>query len=78
MLDLELCNVLWSKQQNCFHIERMSDTLDDGMDAMKSDKTRQFILVAAGLTRQQADEFTEHWRHLLTIRQIRDDSKAIG
>jgi hypothetical protein len=68
--DHRIWNVMWSQQQNCFHIERMEETIADGMEALKGDVERQYILVATGLTRDESEAFTARWRDILHVRGI--------
>lgn len=73
--ELPIWNVLWSQRQNALHVERMQDTICDGVAALQEDRETQYVLVASGLTRVQASEFTAPLHDLLHVRQIARDAK---
>lgn len=61
-------NVLWSQQQGVLHFEHMSDTIANGLAALKEDRETQFILVASGKTRAEAEEFAKTWGKTIQAR----------
>ena len=63
-------NVLWSYKQNAMHIESMDQTLKEGMEALEEDRETQYVLVAAGLTRNEASALYKSWHDVLHVRQI--------
>lgn len=63
--------LLWSKRQNCYHIELLSDLLNKNLDAFKRDASlNDYHLIAIG-TRQQVDEIADSGRALI---RERDDA----
>ncbi len=68
-------NVLWSQQQNVFHIEKTSETISSGLEALNGDRETQYVLVAFGLSRKEASEFAKNWHDTLHICQIARDAK---
>lgn len=68
-------NVLWSHEQNAFHVEEMHETVIDGLNALYANEVRQFILVGTGMTRDEASEFTKRFRDVLHVRQVAIDAK---
>jgi hypothetical protein len=68
-------NVLWSKERNAFRVEPMDDTLTDGLLAFHQEESREYILIASGVTQSEAQEITERWRDVLYVRAIARESK---
>ncbi len=68
-------NVMWSHQQNAFHIETMAETIQSGRNAFRENRQTQYVLVASGLTNDEAHAFTATFRDLLHVRDIQERSR---
>lgn len=47
-MDKETCALLWSKKSNCFHIEPLPATVNNGMRFFTSNKTNDYLVIHVG------------------------------
>ena len=47
-MDKETCALLWSKKANCFHIEQIEATVNNGMRFFTGDKTNDYLVIHVG------------------------------
>ena len=69
-------NVLWSQQQNALHVESMDQTLRESLEALQEDRETQYVLVATGLSREEASAFCHRWHDVLHVREIALQAKG--
>lgn len=65
--------LLWSKKSNCFHIELLSATVNNGMRFFVGNKTNDYLLIQTGAYKEvqdKADELRQTITERETVRRL--------
>lgn len=65
--------LLWSKEANCFHVERIADTVRSGMRFFYRNGTNDYLLIGYG----SHDEVTEKAEELRKFIVERDEVRRL-
>ncbi|MBL7090812.1 hypothetical protein [Acidovorax sp.] len=60
--------LLWSKKSNCFHIEPLQTTVDNGLRFFRSNSTNDYLVIAIG-TRDECGAKADELRPVLRERE---------
>lgn len=64
----DLYALLWSKSQNCFHVEEIERTARSGQRFLNENATNDYLLVSFG-TREQVEHKADEMRPVLLERE---------